>query len=392
MTYLDHAGATLYAKSQLDSYIADLSTHLYGNPHSQSPSSLQTEAAVDHSRNSVLRFFGTDSSRYDVVFTSGCTGALKLLSECFPWYQCHRCRGHTSQYPSNIPPVDIASGNGVNHTERCPQEVKSNNDSDIGRPLLKEGEKEISVHGPHGGEEEEVWRPKKVNVVYTRDSKGSEVRGRGSGECGGRSIFCYLEDNHTSVVGMREMAAQFGASIVCATPEDITSSDLQDGTATLESRSTQNAPNPPIASGQKQQIFDEGKIFDLFVYPAQSNFSGHKYPLTWAVDIPNGHLSIAGLHSPTHANCPPRRWTVCLDAASYVGTSPLDLSENPVDFLTLSFYKIFGFPTGLGALMVRKDCARILEKSYFGGGTVASTMSRTGLHVPRAHLHERWVN
>ena len=36
----------------------------------------------------------------------------------------------------------------------------------------------------------------------------------------------------------------------------------------------------------------------------------------------------------------------------------------------LSYYKIFGYPTGLGALLVRKDASKILRQDYFGGGTV----------------------
>eukprot|EP01035_Chromulina_nebulosa_P019493 gene19493-25379_t len=63
-----------------------------------------------------------------------------------------------------------------------------------------------------------------------------------------------------------------------------------------------------------------------------------------------------------------------LDASKLVSTSPLDLSmiethERP-HFICLSFYKIFGYPTGLGALIVRKDIAHILTKRYYGGGTV----------------------
>jgi hypothetical protein len=38
----------------------------------------------------------------------------------------------------------------------------------------------------------------------------------------------------------------------------------------------------------------------------------------------------------------------------------------------LSFYKIFGYPTGLGALLVRRASMPLLAgKLYFGGGTVA---------------------
>ena len=37
----------------------------------------------------------------------------------------------------------------------------------------------------------------------------------------------------------------------------------------------------------------------------------------------------------------------------------------------LSYYKIFGYPTGLGALLVRKDALKCLRKRYFGGGAVS---------------------
>ena len=38
----------------------------------------------------------------------------------------------------------------------------------------------------------------------------------------------------------------------------------------------------------------------------------------------------------------------------------------------LSYYKIFGYPTGLGALLVRREAKAALDKAYFGGGTVSA--------------------
>ncbi|KAK5136785.1 hypothetical protein LTR08_002081 [Meristemomyces frigidus] len=61
-----------------------------------------------------------------------------------------------------------------------------------------------------------------------------------------------------------------------------------------------------------------------------------------------------------------------LDAAALASTAPLDLSDPATapDFVALSFYKIFGFPN-IGALIVRKDSAHVLQsRRYFGGGTV----------------------
>ena len=39
-------------------------------------------------------------------------------------------------------------------------------------------------------------------------------------------------------------------------------------------------------------------------------------------------------------------WLVVLDAAAYAPTHGLDLSRVKPDFVPLSFYKLFGFPTG----------------------------------------------
>lgn len=66
-----------------------------------------------------------------------------------------------------------------------------------------------------------------------------------------------------------------------------------------------------------------------------------------------------------------------LDAAALASTAPLDLSDPATapDFVALSFYKIFGFPN-IGALIVRKDSAHVLEsRKYFGGGTVEMIIS-----------------
>lgn len=66
-----------------------------------------------------------------------------------------------------------------------------------------------------------------------------------------------------------------------------------------------------------------------------------------------------------------------LDAAALASTAPLDLADPATapDFVALSFYKIFGFPN-IGALIVRKDSAHVLEsRKYFGGGTVEMIIS-----------------
>ena len=72
---------------------------------------------------------------------------------------------------------------------------------------------------------------------------------------------------------------------------------------------------------------------------------------------------------------------MCLDAAKFAATAPLDLAAVAADFAAVSFYKICGHPTGLGALLVdgrapaRGAAALARGKRYFGGGTVAAAVA-----------------
>jgi len=295
VTYLDHAGATLYSGKQLKDHLSDLSSNLYSNPHSRSPSSKQTTAIIDSVRELVLRFFNTSLEHYDIVFTSGCTAALSLLSQTFPWQS-----------------------------------------------------------------EEEG----KLNITCSSDESGArgDSAAPGHGYSGTGSCFCYLDDNHTSVVGMREVALSQGSLTRCVSREDVK----------VVSDSPEVRQEPGSSS-----------TYHLFAYPAQSNFSGYKYPLSWCRDLPEQKVAIADMA--LGQGC----WKVVLDAASYVSTSPLDLSRYSPNFVAISFYKIFGFPTGLGALLVYRDSEHLLSKSYYGGGTVRATDSRTNFHVGKDGLHDR---
>ena len=51
-------------------------------------------------------------------------------------------------------------------------------------------------------------------------------------------------------------------------------------------------------------------------------------------------------------------------------TSRLDLSVWKPDFVPISFYKMFGYPTGLGALLARRPTLARLQRPWFSGGTV----------------------
>ena len=62
------------------------------------------------------------------------------------------------------------------------------------------------------------------------------------------------------------------------------------------------------------------------------------------------------------------------------------------DFVCVSFYKLFGYPTGLGALLARRDSLKILAegKTYFGGGTVEMHLVDKPRHQPRTAFPEEY--
>ncbi|KAK8924775.1 Molybdenum cofactor sulfurase [Metarhizium anisopliae] len=79
--YLDHAGSTLCAKSSMDAFAQEMTSTLYGNPHSGSWSSQLSLLRIDDIRLRLLRFFNADASEYDLVFVSNATAGVKLVVE-----------------------------------------------------------------------------------------------------------------------------------------------------------------------------------------------------------------------------------------------------------------------------------------------------------------------
>lgn len=80
-----------------------------------------------------------------------------------------------------------------------------------------------------------------------------------------------------------------------------------------------------------------------------------------------------------------------MDASSYVSTNHLDLGKYTPDFVAVSFYKMFGYPTGIGALLVHNGtgAAILSRKKYFGGGTVEVVIARNRHNVFKKKLHEK---
>ena len=82
-------------------FAKDLTTHLYGNPHSASPSSERSTRRVEGVRARLLRFFRADPEYFDLVFTANTTASIKIVADAFRdtdggfWYGYQR-DAHTS--------------------------------------------------------------------------------------------------------------------------------------------------------------------------------------------------------------------------------------------------------------------------------------------------------
>ena len=151
-------------------------------------------------------------------------------------------------------------------------------------------------------------------------------------------------DNHNSVNGIREFARSKGATAVYA---PLVVPGLRLDMARLETLLDQADPARD----------------NLFAYPAQSNFSGVKHPLDLV------------------AKAQSKGWHVLLDAAAFVPTNRLDLTAVRPDFVCVSFYKMFGYPTGVGALLIRRSTLPKLRRPWFAGGTVNFASVQGQAHV-----------
>jgi molybdenum cofactor sulfurtransferase len=175
--------------------------------------------------------------------------------------------------------------------------------------------------------------PQEYEAIFTLNASGALKLVGESYPFGPDSQYLLTFDNHNSVNGIREFARSKGAAF------------------------TYVPVIPPDLRVDEEQLLrhlnqTQQKRLRLFAYPAQSNFSGVQHPLEW--------IELA--HE--------RGWDVLVDCAAFVPTNRLDLSKWHPDFVPLSFYKIFGYPTGIGCLLARKKALAKLQRPWYAGGTI----------------------
>jgi selenocysteine lyase/cysteine desulfurase len=170
--------------------------------------------------------------------------------------------------------------------------------------------------------------PAHYDVIFTANASRAIAVLAEAFPFGRRSRLVMTDDNHNSVNGLRVGARRRGATVAYVGLD-------------RELRSLDPEALLPVVSGPS-----------LFAFPAQSNFSGVRHPLAWVSQAQR------------------RGYRVLLDAAAFAATSGLSLAAVPADFVAISYYKLFGYPTGVGALVARRDALATLRRRFFAGGTV----------------------
>lgn len=175
--------------------------------------------------------------------------------------------------------------------------------------------------------------PDEYVVIFTQNASGAlKLVGEAYPFApGGHYLLTF--DNHNSVNGIREYARRKGAAFTYA---PIIAPELRIDTIALEAGLDQARPGAA----------------NLFAFPAQSNFSGVQHPLDLI------------------AKARAKGWDVLVDAAAFAPCNRLDLAAWRPDFVPLSFYKMFGYPTGLGALLARREALDKLQRPWYAGGTI----------------------
>jgi selenocysteine lyase/cysteine desulfurase len=181
--------------------------------------------------------------------------------------------------------------------------------------------------------------PDEYAVIFTANASGAcRLVGEAYRFGRGRDLVM-TADNHNSVNGIREFARRAGSRrrYVPLEPPHLRISDRAVAAALRKRRG-------------------------LFAFPAQSNFTGVQHSLEWV-----GEAQESG-------------YDVLLDVAAFLPTNRLDLAAVKPDFVPISWYKVLGYPTGLGCLVARRDALARLRRPWFAGGTITAVSVGTEWH------------
>eukprot|EP00981_Chlorochromonas_danica_P015000 scaffold9889_cov159-Ochromonas_danica.AAC.1 len=256
------------------------------------------------------------------------------------------------------------------------------------RPLLQRVFEEIAAHclgnphstggGPASSQSVDVLRrgreltlehfgldPSDYDVVFTAGSTASIKLVGEVFPWSPQSVYAYCENAHTSLLGLRSFAPKFQPlpALPFYHPSDEEHSDDEEAKVkrilTMFQRELESMPSSSSSSSVP---------FSLFGLSGECNFSGAGLDFLLARDVLKQLERVTG-----------HRWLWLVDGARLISRPSLPCQP---DLIALSFYKLLGYPTGLGALIIKKTVMPLMKKQYFGGGTVLAGDARTNFLVP----------
>lgn len=183
--------------------------------------------------------------------------------------------------------------------------------------------------------------PSEYEVIWTANASAA-LRIIGEGYPFGRhGAYLYAPDSHNSLLGISEFAKSKNAcSGGFGFKGDSLSYDWDDFVGRIKAM-----------GGSKK---NNGKARKLIGIPGESNASGLKHNVRRYVDY-------------AHKN----GFEAIVDAAALAPTSNIDMEKlGKPNFMSISFYKIFGYPTGIGCLIAKRSSLNGFQKPWFAGGTV----------------------
>ncbi|CAK7262455.1 hypothetical protein SEPCBS57363_000042 [Sporothrix epigloea] len=353
--YLDYTGSGLAARAQHRAHAQRQAELVLGNPHSVSPTSALATDLVEKTRARVLQHLNASPEEYAVVFTPNATGAARLVGEAYHFAGTSTLaptspassskRGSRQSAQRLILTADNHNSlNGLREYARR-QGVSTTYVQSTPPDLHIDEKAVLDVLGP----EPEV--PDVSESASTKSNWAAKIKAKSS-----------LKRKYRTKVGTlkRFLSSAFCGLLGTDGLPEANKNEKQDSAAG-DANTAQELP--------RHMNHDHAHDRGLFAYPAQSNFSGVRHPLRWIAEAQR------------------RGYDVLLDAAAYLPTATLDLQEYHPDFVLVSWYKLFGYPTGVGCLVARRAALARLDRPWFSGGTIRAVSVGLDWHAP-AHRVE----
>ena len=349
--YLDYAGAGLPSRSQLESIMSQYtSVGALANPHSTGPAASRTLVLIQQAKKLVLDHFnGHPGKAY------GIGNAHEDTSR--------NGGGRADHHPG----YEMIFTSGATESLRI-----------VAESFQWGSGKAVDDRGPHASTR------CSCPCQYHRERR--------------KSLLLYPHNSHTSVVGMRGPAMAKGGTFRCIPLEELTNATSKDFSEWADECNSPKgggvAKNQACCNCQYLSRYESESdeiINHLMVLPVECNFGGNR-PKHVAELIRRARRSSSVERK---SGDPKSRWNILLDVAKAASTGPVDLRQLDPDFACLSFYKIFGEPTGLGVLFVKRSSLHLLGEAqtgerrtgtnrYFGGGSVDVVLAGKNFVSPRS--------